>query len=358
MLEKFFCTLANNFNCDIIEMIKKQIRAMSKISLLSFGEKGTKFTFFLFFTLIISSSAFFVFAQDNTSSGMSIFQDSDQDGLSNEEEKLYGTDPNNPDTDGDGYSDGVEVKSGYDPLKPAPGDKIIKEPASTNLATAATQSTTPSLTEQVSGEIAGMIQNTDKNGETISLEDINNSVDKVLSGNTEEIVLPEVKIEDIKIKELPKNLSDTEQLAQEKKDALEYLTVVSYLFANNSPETFQTPSDLSSILNNLSTESVVGLASGNTQSLEDLSTRGEKMLTELKDIEVPEKMLDIHVKALQMAMYAVQLKGELKPTDTDPLGQIAVLSKVQGFFGNVTEFINEVHQKLVGYGIEEIPLNL
>jgi len=53
--------------------------------------------------------------------------DSDCDGLTNAEEKLYGTDPNNPDTDGDGYSDGVEVKSGYDPLKPAPGDKIATE---------------------------------------------------------------------------------------------------------------------------------------------------------------------------------------------------------------------------------------
>lgn len=339
-------------------MIKKQIHAMSKISLLSFGEKGTKFTFFLFFALIISSSAFFVFAEDSSSSEMSIFQDSDQDGLSNEEEKLYGTDSNNPDTDGDGYSDGVEVKSGYNPLKPAPGDKIIQEITSTNLATVATQSTTPSLTEQVSGEIAGMIQNTDKNGEAISLEDINNSVDKVLSGNTEEIVLPEVKIEDIIIKELPKNLSNTEQLAQEKKDALEYLTVLSYLVANNSPKTFQTQSDLSTIFNNLSTDAIAGLASGSTQSLEDLSKRGEKMLTELKDIEVPEKMLDIHVKALQLAMYAIQLKGELNPAGTDPLGQIAVLSKVQGFFSSVAQFVDEVQKKLADYDIQEISPNL
>jgi len=357
VLEKFFYTLANNFNCDIIEIIKKQIRVMSKISLLNFGEKGTKFTFFLFFALIISSSAFFVFAEDNTSSGMSIFQDSDQDGLSNEEEKLYGTDPNNPDTDNDGYSDGVEVKSGYDPLKPAPGDKIIVETTSTNLAVVATQSTTPNLTEQVSGEIAGMLQNTDTSGQAISLEDINTSVDKVLSGNAEEIVLPEVKIEDIRIKELPKNLSDTEQLAQEKKDALEYLTVLSYLVANNSPKTFTTQDDLSSIFNNLSLESITGLASGNTQALEEVSTRGEKMLAELKDIEVPEKMLDVHVKALQMAMYAIQLKGELNLTGTDPLGQIAVLSKAQGFFGGVTSLADEVQKKLTDYGITKIPLN-
>jgi hypothetical protein len=69
------------------------------------------------------------------------FIDSDQDGLSDEEElrlgtdpynvdtdndglfdyeevKVYGTDPLNPDTDGDGYTDGEEVKSGFNPLGP------------------------------------------------------------------------------------------------------------------------------------------------------------------------------------------------------------------------------------------------
>ena len=40
--------------------------------------------------------------------------DEDQDGLLIED--TYGTDPNNPDTDGDTYLDGVEVDAGTDPL--------------------------------------------------------------------------------------------------------------------------------------------------------------------------------------------------------------------------------------------------
>jgi len=43
-------------------------------------------------------------------------QDTDGDGLIDTDEKLYGTDPNNPDTDGDGFSDGDEVKNGFNPL--------------------------------------------------------------------------------------------------------------------------------------------------------------------------------------------------------------------------------------------------
>jgi hypothetical protein len=42
--------------------------------------------------------------------------DSDFDGLSDYEEvRVYGTDPLNADTDGDGYQDGEEVKGGYNP---------------------------------------------------------------------------------------------------------------------------------------------------------------------------------------------------------------------------------------------------
>jgi len=43
--------------------------------------------------------------------------DSDNDGLTDDEEdNIWFTDPNNPDTDGDGYLDGDEVDNGYDPL--------------------------------------------------------------------------------------------------------------------------------------------------------------------------------------------------------------------------------------------------
>jgi len=41
--------------------------------------------------------------------------DIDNDGLSDAEEKVYYTDPTNPDTDGDGYPDGVEIAHGYSP---------------------------------------------------------------------------------------------------------------------------------------------------------------------------------------------------------------------------------------------------
>lgn len=61
-------------------------------------------------------------------------EDPDQDGLKTKEETILGTDPRNPDTDGDKLPDGDEVhKYGTDPLKPdtdgdglADGDEVLK----------------------------------------------------------------------------------------------------------------------------------------------------------------------------------------------------------------------------------------
>src|SRR3989344_3259050 len=56
-----------------------------------------------------------------------IEQDADQDGLSNKDESYWNTDFQNPDTDGDGFLDGEEVVSGFDPRVPSDhsmGDNI------------------------------------------------------------------------------------------------------------------------------------------------------------------------------------------------------------------------------------------
>jgi hypothetical protein len=46
--------------------------------------------------------------------------DTDLDGLSDGDEvNVHGTDPQNPDTDGDGFNDGDEIVAGTDPLNPA-----------------------------------------------------------------------------------------------------------------------------------------------------------------------------------------------------------------------------------------------
>jgi hypothetical protein len=61
---------------------------------------------------------------DQNLSDSSASADTDHDGLRNWEETIWKTDPNNPDTDGDGTPDGEEVNEGRDPAKKGPGDTL------------------------------------------------------------------------------------------------------------------------------------------------------------------------------------------------------------------------------------------
>lgn len=71
---------------------------------------------------------------DSRHAGTSSMQeDPDQDGVPNWKEALWGTDPNNPDSDGDGVSDGEEIERGANPLKEgaepvAPGSTAYTAP--------------------------------------------------------------------------------------------------------------------------------------------------------------------------------------------------------------------------------------
>lgn len=87
-----------------------------------------------------------IIAEKETQS--SLLEDTDHDGLLNWEEELYKTDPNNPDTDGDGTPDGEELKLGRDPTKAGPHDTI----AEIKKETATRAKITPNLTQSLFGD--------------------------------------------------------------------------------------------------------------------------------------------------------------------------------------------------------------
>lgn len=70
-------------------------------------------------SLALNGSLLYVADGDDGIEILALTLDSDGDGLSDENEiNVYGTNPNNDDTDSDGYTDGEEVKKGTNPLDP------------------------------------------------------------------------------------------------------------------------------------------------------------------------------------------------------------------------------------------------
>lgn len=94
--------------------------------------------------------------------------DSDQDGLKDWEEQIYGTDAHNPDTDGDGTKDGDEITQGRDPLKRGPDDYLTKK----DIASPSAPSTNNGEQQNVTQKIAEII------GEDYLMQHVQNPEEK------------------------------------------------------------------------------------------------------------------------------------------------------------------------------------
>lgn len=327
--------------------------------------KNIKLSLLILAVLIVSSFAFFTLAQEKSSSDKNIFLDSDQDGLSDSEEKVYGTDPRKSDTDNDGYTDGSEVKGGYDPTKPAPGDKIISgapiEQANlaSKIVTAQTSSVinTPStdkknLTKEIAQKISDLSTSTDSSTQEITMDEISSMVDDALNQTISDTDLPQIDQKEIKIKKQDYKGTDEEIRGKKKEDFTNYIVAVYYIFASNSPKPITSTDQVSSVATAISQEITSAITNNDTQSLESLNQTGQKILDQMKDVEVPKDVLDIHIKALQFAKYAVSLKDSLGGSSDDPLAQIANLSKIQSLIEVLMNFSSDVQNKFDEYGLE------
>jgi hypothetical protein len=314
---------------------------------------GKKFnaTFLLLSVLVILSIAWYSSAQEQSTTQNNIFLDSDQDGLTDQEEKTYGTDPNKADTDGDGYSDGSEVKSGYDPLKAAPGDKLAPAIAETN-STSTQENDQENMTQVVAEKISALATDSSSGNSDVSLEEINNIVDEALNVSSTAPEIASFTKEDLKIKKQDFSGLSTDQIKKKKKDDFStYITQVFYIISSNSPTPITSNEDFSSINSQLTQTITSAILSRDASSLEDLQKSGNNILEQMKEVEVPEDLIDTHLKALNFYTYSEKLVDYINPNPDDPVEDMANFSQLEGFISSLMTFNQEVQSKFSEYGL-------
>ncbi|MFZ2975174.1 MAG: hypothetical protein WA055_00910 [Candidatus Moraniibacteriota bacterium] len=316
--------------------------------------KNINATLLILVSLLSLSLAFFVSATENSNGTKNIFLDSDQDGLTDAEEKTYGTDAKKADTDGDGYSDGAEIKAGYDPLKKAPGDKLTASlvPAVKGESTD-TKKEKQNLTQDVAQKISVLTNEKDVDKQEIGMEEVQTLLDSIMNGENLKSELPEISKDSIKIlKQNYGNLSKEKAKEKMKEDATNYFVSILYIFTSNSPKPLTSASDTNAVINQIVTQISSSLTSGDPANLTDLSQSGKKIYEQLKEVEVPEDLVDTQIKALQYGLYAQDLKNLIKIDPADPLSNLANYSKIATFVQSLNSFYDEIQTKLNDYGID------
>jgi hypothetical protein len=367
-------------------------------------------------TFAVFAMTYFAMAENK---GANVFLDSDQDGLTDQEEKALGTNPNVADTDGDGYSDGAEIKSGYNPLKPAPGDRLIPTAKSSSVATkaettGASENTTenklagndsgtatgdtsslfgqsldqlsaltdqdtlpsdivndlssdpenPNLTNEVLGNFLQLTLDKSQNSQdfadnpSYSQDDYSQIIQNSLATVDITKDLPEIRDDEMKV--LPpvddKKLSDKEVKEEEEKEIEKYLSSIAFIFASNSPFPVSEPNNLQSSLNS-ETENLVGaLAAGNQEKIDDYAQKARTSIEQIKKVEIPYVMKDIHKSTLQLAIYTLDFKNELAINPTDPMKSLAAFGALQSVGESVLKLQEEFSSVLNEYGISSVEL--
>ncbi len=307
-----------------------------------------------------------------------VFTDADQDGLTDSEEKAIGTNPKNPDSDGDGYRDGEELKSGYNPLKPAPGDKIIINVPSSNPQT---------------GKVAGsdiVLTSVDENSEDLEMNEIASSLNSLASANviddlesdpnnpnlTNELIaqllskaadkgeesdefiknpqftqqdideiassalenatditkgLPEIKDEEIKIlPEIKANGLSQEELESKQKAEIEkYLAQCAFVAVSNSPFSTESEEELKRDLMAEQENLLSAISTGNQKKVDEYAEKAKTAIEQMKQIEVPFVLKDVHKAALSLSIYTLGLKDLVSINPNDPLKSLMALSSLQ-----------------------------
>jgi len=317
--------------------------------------KNIKPAIIIFSLLIVGSFSLFAMAQESSMDARAVFKDSDKDGLSDDEEKVYETDPNNADSDADGYSDGVEVRSGYAPLKPAPGDKIVPIEVATVLGESTDSSQDEAnVTNKLSAKLIEFIdENKGKTGE-ISVDNLDTIIQEAIGPELTEEALPEIAESVIKIKKQEySSLSAEERAKREKEDAMNYLTSTLYIMVSNAPTKISSTDDVNSFTEQIMSQasSLLSGSLGSMTFFDDLADRGKLIVEQLNEVEVPEKLVPIHKKGLQLAKYSIEFKGKMKIDLSDPMGLVVNLSKVQKVVEQSASFYLDVLAEFKKYGI-------
>lgn len=245
-------------------------------------------------------------------------KDADNDGLKDWQEiQIYLSDPCKQDTDGDGYLDGEEAASGYDPTKKAPGDELPgttpkgPRPLPANL----TKALSSMLAQQIG---SGKIDSFNKQGQILSAAELEKypglqqSVQQIMSAG-EQLFAPE-----------PIDDSQIETTTDNSKAAIQrYAGEVAAALVSSPDQAVSQESEASLFL--------TALQNNDFSEVALVLTNYQTAYQNLKNIQepVPTDLLSLHKEQLNMLSGLIKIYQAIIEFNADPLKANLALQKYE-----------------------------
>lgn len=259
--------------------------------------------------------------------------DADNDGLKDWEEKVYRTDSNKKDTDGDGYLDGEEVTSGYDPTKPAPGDELLNinskkpRPLPENLTEALSLKLSQAIVE---GKINSFNSETGKpltSDELLAEDQFDQVLKEALKQQTDEFILPQILDNEIKIS-VNSGKAETTAYLQGMKNAL-------------VPVEKKNKSEIQLFAE--------AMENGDYSQVKEIRQKYEQSYQKLKTVIVPPDLVLFHKGMLGVLYVVGNIYKAVENTNEDALKSIVAISHYAKTDEELNKLINQLFERMSGY---------
>lgn len=264
--------------------------------------------------------------------------DCDNDGLKNWQEKLYHTDPGNPDSDGDDYLDGEEVASGYDPTIKAPNDAIPGTDTGTQRMPP--KNLTLYLTQIISQKIS--------RGEFVPSSNISADIandpnapynEQTLSDAFAQIgglakiyfAMPDIKDSDIKISDQPTTYAEIGS----------YITRMSQTAKSNDALTQLKKSEISIIQD--------AVTNKDTTEIKILISSTQQTVADMKNVTAPKDFAEIHKRQISLLELDKKILEAVRDMQTDPAMASAGLETYSQMINAMRALSDDLNAKIKSY---------
>jgi len=239
--------------------------------------------------------------------------DIDQDGLSDTDESVWGTDFNDSDSDDDGFLDGEEVASGHDPMIPGPNDSIIGQ----------------NLTEKTTDLLAAGFITQDLKKDKVGKSAYDERMDTITLAS----------IEDYYKGQLPPEV-DLTQTDGNKSSQEQYLEALSRIFQDD-------------VLNfEPNEQNFPDTVSAQIRYFTKRATEFKELHTRIQKMPVPEGWITVHQGILNVAFQVQTDYHSLSQIETDPVRATIALNDLRVMVTpTVQEILKDVQNKIKENGL-------